>query len=198
MKEIAKSEKTKHEEIQQLHRRIASLENVIHELENRLSESERERARISEDLQHKLADLIRFESICKKNLDRYRTLVENIPGAVYRCANDAAWTMEIISHQIEEMSGYPALDFINNEVRTFGSIIAHEDVIKVINAVNDGVNAHKPYVIQYRLIHKDGSIRWVYEKGQGVFAEDGTLLWLDGVIFDITDRIQFFDYSEQK
>jgi signal transduction histidine kinase len=31
-------------------------------------------------------------------------------------------------------------------------------------------------------------VRWVYEKGQPVFDEDGSIRWLDGAIFDVTDR----------
>jgi PAS domain S-box-containing protein len=45
----------------------------------------------------------------------------------------------------------------------------------------------QPYVLEYRIIRADGSVKWVYEKGQGVFDADDSLLWLDGVIFDITD-----------
>src|SRR6185436_17432496 len=44
------------------------------------------------------------------------------------------------------------------------------------------------YAIEYRLLHKAGGVRWVYEKGQGIFAPDGQVLWLDGAIFDITER----------
>jgi PAS domain S-box-containing protein len=52
------------------------------------------------------------------------------------------------------------------------------------------VNHKRPYTIEYRLIHKDGSIKWVSEKGRGIFDQQGKLLWLDGLIFDITDRKQ--------
>ena len=34
----------------------------------------------------------------------------------------------------------------------------------------------------------DGAERWVHEKGQGVRDDRGEVLWLDGAIFDITDR----------
>ena len=50
-------------------------------------------------------------------------IVANVPGAIYRCALDADWTMAVISDEIERISGYPAADFIGSERRTFGSII---------------------------------------------------------------------------
>lgn len=120
--------------------------------------------------------------------ERYRTLVSNIPGAVYRCACDANWTMEIISTPIKEICGYPASDFIDNRVRSFASIIHPDDARMVQETVMKGISQKQPYIIEYRVMHADGSVRWVYEKGQGVFDESGAVKWLDGVIFDATQR----------
>ena len=55
---------------------------------------------------------------------KFRTLISNIPGVSYRCADDADYTMEFISDAIEQLSGYPAADFTNNAVRTYGSVIS--------------------------------------------------------------------------
>lgn len=120
--------------------------------------------------------------------ERFRTLVANIPGAVYRCACDSKWTMEYMSDAIESITGYPASDYIGNRVRSFADVIHPDDRDHVDQVVRTGVNASQPYSIDYRIVHRDGSIRWVYEKGQGVFGDDGSLLWLDGVIFDITPQ----------
>ncbi|MBE9528839.1 MAG: PAS domain S-box protein, partial [Proteobacteria bacterium] len=43
-------------------------------------------------------------------------------------------------------------------------------------------------VIEYRITHKDGKPRHVYEKGIGVFDKTGKLQWLDGAIYDITEQ----------
>jgi len=53
---------------------------------------------------------------------KFRTLISNIPGVAYRCADDADYTMEFISDAIEQLSGYPAADFIDNAIRTYGSL----------------------------------------------------------------------------
>jgi PAS domain S-box-containing protein len=119
---------------------------------------------------------------------KFRTLVGNIPGVFYRCANDAAYTMEFISPAILELSGYPASDFIGNKVRTYASVIHADDMDIVNKAVEDGVNQRQAYVIEYRVVHRDGSIRWAREHGQGIFGETGELLHLDGAVFDVTER----------
>jgi PAS domain S-box-containing protein len=118
---------------------------------------------------------------------RLASLVGNIPGAVYRCACDRIWTMEWISAEIEQIVGYPPSDFIDNAVRNFASVTHPDDVELVEHAVFEAAAKGRPYGLEYRLVRRDGSIRWVLERGQVLEAEDGRQ-WLDGVIFDITSR----------
>jgi PAS domain S-box-containing protein len=120
--------------------------------------------------------------------ERYRTLVNNLPGVAYRCVNDAQWTMVFFSAGIKEMTGYPASEFINNAVRSYASIIHSEDYELVDHAVQKGVNAHRPFEMEYRLLRADGTMLWVHERGQGIFDYAGKLLWLDGVIIDINEQ----------
>jgi PAS domain S-box-containing protein len=116
-----------------------------------------------------------------------RSLVDNIPGAVYRCACDEHWTMQWLTDEIEEISGYPASDFIDSAVRTFTSVIHPDDREQVERSVMDGVNARRPFTLEYRIRRRDGSVRWVLERGQLQEAGDGRR-WLDGAMFDITAR----------
>ncbi|HEY9619542.1 MAG TPA: PAS domain-containing protein, partial [Crinalium sp.] len=113
-----------------------------------------------------------------------------IPGAVYRCEGTGTWTMQFISDAIEAISGYPASDFIQDRVRPFSSIIHSEDVALLQEAAQKALPQQQIYVVEYRILHADGRVRWVYDKGQGVFDAEGQLLWFDGVIFDISDRKQ--------
>ncbi len=139
----------------------------------------------------RMADKLQtYTEALQKNERQFRSLVSNIPGAVYRCACDRNWTMEFISQEIISISGYPAADFIGNRVRSFASIIHSDDVDLVETMVNQGVENCQPYAIQYRIVKIDRSIRWVYEKGQAVFDDRGQLMCLDGAIFDISDRVE--------
>jgi PAS domain S-box-containing protein len=123
----------------------------------------------------------------RANEARLASLVDNIPGAVYRCACDGDWTMEWISAEIEQIVGYPPSDFIDNAVRTFASVTHPDDVQGVEDAVYAAADAGRPYGLEYRLVRPDGSVRWVLERGQVLEAHDGRR-WLDGAIFDITAR----------
>ncbi|GGA80298.1 histidine kinase [Neiella marina] len=120
---------------------------------------------------------------------RFRTMVANVPGVIYRCLLDEHWTMEYISDHIEDISGYPASDFINNEKRTFASIIHPDDSPFVELEVEDKISRKEPYNIQYRIIDNNGLERWLYERGRAVFDGD-TPLYLDGAMNEITDQKQ--------
>lgn len=130
------------------------------------------------------------EEALRESEESYRTLVNNLPGLTYRCLNDEYWTMLFFSEGVKQMTGYPASDFIGNAIRSYAGIIHPEDRTHVDRAVQDGVNARHPYELEYRLIRADGTVIWVYEKGQGAFDAAGKLLWLDGVIIDITELRQ--------
>ncbi|MBE9515666.1 MAG: PAS domain-containing protein [Proteobacteria bacterium] len=120
--------------------------------------------------------------------DRFLSLVENIPGIVYQCRLDDDWTMEYISHGVEELTGYPSKDFIGNNVRSFASIIYADDVEMVEEVVLLAVENKTHYTIEYRIVDCNGELHWVFEQGKATYDEDGQALWLDGVIFDESSR----------
>ncbi|MEO6666201.1 MAG: PAS domain-containing protein, partial [Nitrospiria bacterium] len=117
---------------------------------------------ITDITEHKVAE----EQLRAKEA-RMQTLVDNIPGAVYRCGYDSNWTIDFISDPIQTISGYPASDFINNSVRTYISLIEPEDWPEVERVAKAGLRGRRPYEVRYRIRHADGSQRWVHEKGQG-------------------------------
>jgi diguanylate cyclase (GGDEF)-like protein/PAS domain S-box-containing protein len=124
----------------------------------------------------------------RESQTRFHNLVQNIPGMVYRCALDANWTIQFMSDYIETLSGYPASDFAGNCVRSFASIIHPDDVVRVDQEVRAAVARHAPYGLNYRIVHADGSVRWVNEHGQASFTANGEVRWLEGVITDVTEQ----------
>lgn len=121
---------------------------------------------------------------------KFRNLLSNLDGAVYRSQYDIDWTLEFVSDAIADLSGYPASDFIHNRHRSYASIIHPEDVALVDQIASQAVAEHQSFTMEYRIIHRDGSTRWVTEKGKGIFNETDQLQYFEGVIFDISDRKQ--------
>ncbi len=121
---------------------------------------------------------------------RYMSIVSNIPGAVYRCYCNKNWDMQYISDYIKIITGYKSIDFIDSKVRTYSSIIHPADTGYVASAVNNAVRDKKAFEIEYRIVTKAGVICWVFEKGCGIYSSNNKVKWLDGVIFDISERKQ--------
>ncbi len=134
------------------------------------------------------------ETALQKSEERIHSMVDNIPGVVYRCLLDEHWTMLFISDEIERLSGHPAADFLGEQSRrTFAQIMHPDDIAPVAENAAAAVRDHLPYVNEYRVIDSSGGVHWVYAKGQATYDADGTPLYLDGTIFDITDRKKMED-----
>ncbi|MBV5260178.1 PAS domain S-box protein [Synechococcus moorigangaii CMS01] len=133
-------------------------------------------------------DWLRAGSLRDFQGDRLQTLIKNIPGTVYRCLKTPEWHGMYFSEAIEELVGYPATAFLPGGDRHFSSLIHPADREFVIQTIDRKIQERKPFALEYRLKHRDGTTKWVDERGQGVFDDRGNLLWLDGVIIDISDK----------
>ncbi len=129
------------------------------------------------------------EERVKQSEERIRSMVENIPGVVYRCLMDDNWTMLFISDEIERLSGYPAAGFVGDEPeRSFASIMHPDDIEPIARSTLEAVGEHRPYTHEYRVIDREGVVHWVIAKGKAICDEAGTPLFLDGTVFDVTDK----------
>lgn len=115
-----------------------------------------------------------------------QTLIDNLPGVVYRCRNDRDWTMQYISAAIIELSGYPASEFINNRKRSYGSLIHEKDRAYVWNEIQKAVEDRSRFTLEYRIVNREGNIKWVWERGSLVQDESGNR-FIEGFIEDIHD-----------
>ncbi|MDD5387939.1 MAG: PAS domain S-box protein [Gallionellaceae bacterium] len=119
--------------------------------------------------------------------NRYQTLVDNIPGVVYRCAIAYPWQVEFISRQIEQITGIAAERFLDHSVR-YGELVHPDDLADLERTVAEGVTHRHPYTRAYRIRRIGGTWRWVHEQGQAIRDSEDRPVWLDGVIVDITEN----------
>lgn len=130
----------------------------------------------------------RAEATLRESEEKYRTLVQNIPGVVYRCEVNAPWKKSMMSEAAASLTGYKVDDFIKSDGITFASIIDQKDIAKIEKAVTEAVNEKRQFDLEYRITHHDGKKLWVHEIGQAYYDSSGKPQWLEGVIIDITDR----------
>jgi len=128
-----------------------------------------------------------MEQALKDNEAKYRSLISNIPGAAYRCLFNDSWDMLFLSDAIEGISGYPASDFMLPDRKRSWVEVIHPDDRPLLQ---DPDTFRRVFHVEYRIVHRDGSLRWALEQGEPVFDELGNIKWLDGFIMDITVRKQ--------
>jgi len=120
--------------------------------------------------------------------DRYKSLMDNIPGVFYRCAYDEHWTMHHMSAGLESFTGYKVDEIVANKIYFFASLIHPDDTDMVDRSVKAAVEDNKAWDVEYRLRLKDGTYLWVSEQGVGVRDENGIVQFLDGFVSDISKR----------
>ncbi|WP_019340795.1 PAS domain S-box protein [Stutzerimonas stutzeri] len=113
---------------------------------------------------------------------RFRSMVSNLPGVVYRRGVDAERTFSYLSDGIERLTGYPASDFMAPGLRPYSSLIHPDDRAGL---ADDGADTFER---TYRLINARGETLWVQENRRALRDGDGRLQWYDGFIGDVTAR----------
>lgn len=117
--------------------------------------------------------------------DEFRALVENVPGVVFRCQVGAPWPVIHIGQSVEALTGATADEFVSGAV-SFADFIEPEDIPRIEQAIRDAADKQTSYEVEYRMLGRDGAVRWVSERGRVHADALGRDLWLDGVIVDIS------------
>ncbi|MDH4087753.1 MAG: PAS domain S-box protein [Nitrospira sp.] len=133
-----------------------------------------ERKRIEEDLRESQRKLI--------------TLIGNLPGFVYRSKNDRAWTLEYVSEGISDLTGYTVDEYLVQHSISYNENMHPNERERVWQDIQAALEQRRPFELTYRILVKSGEIKWVWERGEGIYAPDGTLSYLEGFVTDITER----------
>jgi diguanylate cyclase (GGDEF)-like protein/PAS domain S-box-containing protein len=126
-----------------------------------------------------------FEDIGRRE-ERFRTIVTQVPGAVFRVRPDGV--IDFVSDAIADISGYSAALVMRGSAEAWTNLIAPDDRRMQRSVVREAIAAGLPYQVEYRIIDALGTERWVDEKGQPLVGPGGAVLWIDGILSDISER----------
>jgi two-component system, sensor histidine kinase and response regulator len=134
-------------------------------------------------------DLPQDEQELRERERQLDSLMGHLPGLAYRALADEHWTCLFVSKGIEVVTGYTPDDFTSRRVN-YVDIMLPEDRQATRAAIMTALQERGTYEDEHRIRHKDGSIHWIWARGHGVFASDGSLRFLEGLNLDITARKQ--------
>jgi two-component system cell cycle sensor histidine kinase/response regulator CckA len=118
---------------------------------------------------------------------RYRQLVEQLPLVSY--VNDVVphRRASFVSPQIYDVTGYSAEEFVADP--TLGDTIIHPDDFEaIVERERNSRQKRDVFEHEYRIIRKDGAIRWVLDRMESVIGADGAVSYEQGFLVDITER----------
>jgi PAS domain S-box-containing protein len=115
-------------------------------------------------------------------------LMENVPGMVYRCRNERGWPMEFVSEGCRGVTGYAPEALERGDVSYGDDLVVEADRDELWKEVQSAVNDGEQFLVTYRIETASGDVRWVRERGRGVFDDEGELELLEGVTIDVTER----------
>jgi PAS domain S-box-containing protein len=129
----------------------------------------------------------RAEAELRESRRQLESLLGQLPGMAFRFVNDGQLTPVYVSRGALSLTGHSARDFVEGLVK-FDEIVHPEDRERFRSAITTAVKRRRGFEVEYRIIDRGGRIKWVFERGQGVYDEDGKLLSIEGLAIDITQR----------
>jgi len=117
-----------------------------------------------------------------------KTLLSQLDAMVYRCRDDEFWTMEFVSEGCHAITGYRPEELLFNSRISYEEVTHPDDRARVRVAIREAVAVSRRFDVSYRIVRADGTVRWVAERGTGVFGPDGRLQAIQGFIEDITQQ----------
>lgn len=120
--------------------------------------------------------------------DMLARIITRINGFAYRCLNDRDYTMIVLEGSVQALTGHAPQDFFGPGAVTLVGLTHQGDRQMVFDTVDAALAARRNWQIDYRLVRADGSVQWIQETGGGVFGADGELLYLEGILLDMTER----------
>jgi PAS domain S-box-containing protein len=108
----------------------------------------------------------------------------------WRYAAEEGWPVEFVSRNVSQF-GYTPEEFLTTSL-PYTSIVLPEDVARIDQEIEAYfVNGIDNYRLEYRIITKDGQIRWVDDRTVVERDAEGRVTHTQGLVLDITERKQF-------
>lgn len=108
--------------------------------------------------------------------------------------NDGIWDWNLKTNEVffsirwKEMLGYRDSE-IPNQIDEWSKRVHPDDLDWVLKVVQDHLEKKTPfYISEYRLQCKDGSYKWILDRGQALWDKEGNVVRMAGSHTDITER----------
>lgn len=117
---------------------------------------------------------------------RFATLIDGVDAVLVEI-DPVSRRFTYISHQVEELLGYPAEDWMASE--TFWADHVHpDDARRCMRVFREAVGEGRDFDVEFRMIAADGRVLWFHARLNVVLDQQGEAQRLRGVVVDVTER----------
>ena len=134
-----------------------------------------------------LSKLFEAETELRESQRQLATLIDNLPGLVYRSETAPPWRFSFLSEGVESLTGYSTGDFLGRGL-TWADVIHSDDRKRLADAINLAIESRRSFSETYRIVMRSGEVRWVMERGQCIYDPSGAPSFLEGIVTDITTQ----------
>ncbi len=127
----------------------------------------------------------RAEDALRASEEKFRLLIRNLPAVVFLGYADG--TLDLFDDQVEHLTGYSQGEFISGRLN-WVDLILKEDVGRAKEQFLLALKTNRSYVREYRIKTKTAKVLWIQERSHIVCNPEGRILYINGVLFDISER----------
>jgi PAS domain S-box-containing protein len=125
----------------------------------------------------------KYDSIINLSL-----IIDYLPSMIYRRKNDSDWSMEYVSKGSKKVTGFPPEEFLAPGKIHYKDLLYEKDKNHVLQEINLALASYVPFTINYRIKDSNNNIKWIFERGEGIFSPDNKLIAVEGFITDISEE----------
>jgi diguanylate cyclase (GGDEF)-like protein/PAS domain S-box-containing protein len=104
---------------------------------------------------------------------KLETFIANLPGGAFRCSSNDKLEFRFISDGLLKIFGYTLDEFYKKFDNSFINIIYEKDSKKTLNDIKRQIEKGNFAEVKYRIQTSSGEIRWILNRTQLVFDENG-------------------------
>jgi PAS domain S-box-containing protein len=143
----------------------------------------------------------KYQSILTLLDERLHRFIDIIGDVPYVALPSEKPEIICFAGKVKELSGYDVNEILADR-QHWANIIHPDDQERVFTAFGRCKDCGTSFEINYRIIHKDGSLRYVLDKGEPVFNNKGEITQVEGIISAIgrsgnAEGIQVSTISEE-
>ncbi len=123
----------------------------------------------------------------EEELRQANIVVENSPAILFRWKAAQDWPVIMVSRNVHQF-GYSRDELISGKV-SYASLVHPEDLERMNLEIEEYTTGRVDrYRQEYRIVTRDGGVRWVDDRTSIIRDEDGRVVEYQGIVLDVTER----------